>query len=148
VAATVATTVFLANVRQADVHGRHREDRLARRTVRSAPPNAVIIGHGDGRIFPLWYEYHVRSGRSDLAIIDRNLLPHDWYAGRSARFDGLLRWAAGFDLADGKRNNPRKLLRALVKANLGHRPIVALARYPELRGFCRGRNGVLHLCGR
>ncbi len=46
---------------------------LALNTLRTMPPNAVLITVGDNRVFPLWYAQDVLGVRRDVAVIPRNI---------------------------------------------------------------------------
>jgi hypothetical protein len=60
---------------------------LALNTFAVAPPSALLLTPGDPSIFALWYFQHVEGLRSDLALVDANLLGFDWYRARlSARY--------------------------------------------------------------
>ncbi len=130
-------TVLLRNVKQADLHGRHALDREVRRIVAEAPPGALIIGHGDGLMFGLWYERFVRSSRRDLDLLNRDLLAQDWYIRSRQHFTPQLRWPTGFDFDDGQLNPVEAVLAATVRANYSHRPIIALRDYTALTGCQR-----------
>jgi hypothetical protein len=53
--------------------------------LRGAPENAILLTPGDQTIFTLWYFQHVEGQRSDLIIIDANLVAFDWYRARLAK---------------------------------------------------------------
>lgn len=132
---TVASVV-VRNAPAADVHGVHGLDAEVRRIVREAPPNALLIGHGDGLMFGLWYERFVRSGRRDLDILNRDLLAQDWYITSVGHFTERMRWPTRFDWHDERLNPVEAVLAATVRANYPFRPILALRDYDALTG-CR-----------
>lgn len=52
----------------------------------SMPENALVITDGqDQTIFTVWYFHHVENVRSDLSIVDENLIAFDWYRARLIR---------------------------------------------------------------
>ncbi len=56
-------------------------------TEKSAPPNAVILGTGDYRLFSFIYADAMKL-RPDVTYIDPNLLNYDWYRERAGRLLG------------------------------------------------------------
>jgi hypothetical protein len=51
----------------------------ARDAVAALPPNALVLSHGDGRTFSLWYAVTVLDPRPDVVILCDNLLDWPWY---------------------------------------------------------------------
>lgn len=139
-AVVMAASVLLRNAKSADLHGRHALDIEVRRIIAEAPPHALIIGHGDGLMFGLWYERFVRSQRRDIDIVNRDLLAQDWYIQSRNHFTPQLRWPGGFDFHDGKLNPVEAMLAATVRANYGTRPILALRDYDALTGCRRAQD--------
>ena len=87
--------------------------------LREAPNDAILLTPGDQTIFSLWYYQHVEGQRSDLILIDANLLAFDWYRERLANqyptIDGL-------DMDDAVR---------LRNLNEGKRPFCMATLDPE-----------------
>ncbi|UCC52089.1 MAG: DUF2723 domain-containing protein [Anaerolineaceae bacterium] len=48
-------------------------------TLQQVPQNAILLTPGDQSIFLLWYFQHVEGQRTDLILVDANLLAFDWY---------------------------------------------------------------------
>ncbi len=67
-------------------HYNLREDKIIRPMVEEIfsqlPPEAIILTPGDQSIFTLWYFTHVEGKRSDLFLVDSNLLAFEWYRER------------------------------------------------------------------
>mgnify|MGYP001822449534 CR=1 FL=1 len=60
------------------------------KVLRIMPENAVVLTPGDHSIFSLWYFQHVEGQRTDLVLVDENLLAFMWYRQRLAvRYPGL-----------------------------------------------------------
>ena len=58
--------------------------------LRELPENAILLTPGDHSIFSLWYFQHVDGLRSDLVLVDANMLTFDWYRERlSLRYPEL-----------------------------------------------------------
>ena len=56
------------------------------KALNNLPENALVITDGqDQTIFTVWYFHHVENVRSDLAIVDENLIAFDWYRARFFR---------------------------------------------------------------
>ncbi len=47
--------------------------------LKTAPQHAILMTPGDNTIFALWYFQHVERLRTDLVLVDANLLAFDWY---------------------------------------------------------------------
>ena len=43
------------------------------------PPGAILISASDAHTFSLWYAQQVEGLRTDVLVIDRDLLPYSWY---------------------------------------------------------------------
>lgn len=53
---------------------------LARNILASCPPNAIYFANADNDTYPLWYIQNAEKFRTDVRIINQNLLPTDWYS--------------------------------------------------------------------
>lgn len=56
----------------------------------SAPENAILLTSGDRATFSVWYLQHVEGKRSDLLVVDGDLLAFEWYRSRLAQTHPLL----------------------------------------------------------
>lgn len=59
--------------------------RLAKNMLDQCDENAILITAGDNISFPLWYMQEVEGHRTDVRIIDYNLLGLSWYSNRLRR---------------------------------------------------------------
>lgn len=78
---TLAVPVLMANVEWAD-HDRSRKTLardVARNTLATCAPNAVLFTFGDNQTYPLWYAQEIEGFRRDVRIINTSLLGIDWY---------------------------------------------------------------------
>jgi hypothetical protein len=64
--------------------------RNAIRILETAPPQAVILAHGDNETYPVWYLQEVERLRRDVTIVVVPLLPAGWYRAELARRRALL----------------------------------------------------------
>ncbi len=81
VAATASILIF-AGARawpRADVHRDRAALDYARGAMAALPPGALVLAHGDGRTFSLWYGALVLDPRPDVVILYDNLLDWPWY---------------------------------------------------------------------
>jgi hypothetical protein len=81
-------------VREWPVQDLH-SDRVARDFMDSvlaeAPAHAIVVTAEDRYTFTLWVGMFVEGRRTDLAVVDRDLLSYDWYRARLQRgFPGLI----------------------------------------------------------
>lgn len=76
----VPTVMLLQNYRSHD----RSHNLIARDTawniLHSCQPNAILLSVGDNDTFPLWYLQQVEGVRTDVQVINTNLLTTDWYA--------------------------------------------------------------------
>ncbi len=77
--------LFLFNYQSVDLSGDHSVRTAVSALLRDAPENAILLTPGDQTIFTLWYFQHVEGQRSDLILIDANLVAFDWYRDRLAK---------------------------------------------------------------
>ena len=42
-------------------------------------PNAILVTYGDIITIPLWYLQHIENFRTDVTVVDANLIYSDWY---------------------------------------------------------------------
>lgn len=133
-AALIVAGPFGRGVAQADAYALDPIDDLVREIIRDAPTGALIVGDGDGLMFGLSYELHVRTARPDLELVNRDLLEQDWYVTNRARFGDRVRWPPGYDFHDDALNPADDLFVDLIRANYKTRPVLALRNYGELTG--------------
>ena len=62
-----------------DRSGRYLARDTARNYLSSCDKNAILFTYGDNDTFPLWYVQEVEGFRTDVRIININLLSADWY---------------------------------------------------------------------
>jgi len=97
-AATVSTVVCLGvptllAVENWDDHDRSKRY-LALNTAKayldSCAPDAILFANGDNDTFPLWYLQEVEGYRTDVRILNLNLMSADWYIDQAKRkaYDG------------------------------------------------------------
>lgn len=68
-----------------DDHDRSHDDSarmLAKNMLDQCDENALLISAGDNITFPLWYMQEVEEYRTDVRVIDYNLLGLSWYSDR------------------------------------------------------------------
>lgn len=53
---------------------------LARDILDSCPENALFLGNADNDTYPVWYAQNVLGYRTDVRVVNQNLLPTDWYS--------------------------------------------------------------------
>ncbi len=63
-----------------DRSGRYIALDLAKDILDSCPENAIFLGNADNDTYPVWYAQNVLGYRTDVRVINQNLLPSDWYS--------------------------------------------------------------------
>lgn len=76
--------LFALNFQAQNLRHEQRLRPMVQTILREIPENAIIVTPGDQSIFSLWYFHHVEGWRSDLILVDTNLLAFDWYRERLA----------------------------------------------------------------
>ena len=115
---------------RADARGRDDGYRYARDALAVLPPDALVLSHGDGRTFSLWYATTVLASRPDVVILYDNLLGWDWYR--------RLLHRAHPHLALPPRGLPRSVLRgAILRRYRDERPVFTTELEPELEPLFR-----------
>jgi hypothetical protein len=79
--AAIGTVTSWPKVRE---HHRPTVELFARNTLDTAPPNAVILGTGDHRLYGLLYVQHALGRRPDVVYLDPNMWRYRWYRQRLA----------------------------------------------------------------
>ena len=87
-----------------------------RETLPGLPSGAILISASDAHTFSLWYAQQVERLRPDVLVIDRDLLPYDWYG------ENLFPRYPGVDLPAGDVAGP-DWLSQLVENNLASRAV-------------------------
>jgi hypothetical protein len=131
-----------SSIRRVDAHGQHPLDRRVRAIIGTAPAQALIAARGDAMVFGLWYERFLRSGRSDVDIVSRELLLQPWYRDNTDHFSAAMRWPL-----EALRGPASERLAAVLRANYGHRPLVVVHPLDVPPG-CRRLAGGLLDCGK
>jgi hypothetical protein len=102
---------------------------FAEQSLRQVAPSAVIITDDDPRTFALWYARYGLELRSDVAIINANLLGYPWYR-------QLLQQIHSDLLFTDEANRPVKNLSTFIEQNHPRSPIyLATLRPPELKRY-------------
>jgi len=78
---SLSVPVILAqqNYHDHDRSGRYTARDVAYNYLNSCPPNAILFTIGDNDTFPLWYLQDVEGVRTDVRIVNLQLLRVDWY---------------------------------------------------------------------
>lgn len=97
--------LLVLNFQEIDLSNHAEARSLAESPLREAPQDAIIITTGDFATFSLWYLQHVEGQRSDVVIIDSNLLAFDWYRSRLAHANPSLQGLEQDDLPNVRRLN-------------------------------------------
>jgi membrane-associated phospholipid phosphatase len=141
VAVSTSAFALLSSLKHSDAQGRSQLDREVRAIVRSAPRDALIVARGDSMVFGLWYERFVRSRRSDLDIVGRELLMLPWYSRQKNHFTSAMRFPEQ-PLSGG----PSARLLRVIEANYAFRPVLVVHPADVPNGCLRTRAGLLR-CG-
>lgn len=72
-----------------NMHDHDRASRLSPRDVafnylNECPPHAILLTFGDNDTFPFWYLQQVEGLRTDVQVVNLNLLATDWYQRQTA----------------------------------------------------------------
>jgi hypothetical protein len=86
------------------------------------PPNAILFTIGDEQTFLAWYFKYVEKRRTDITVIDRNLLGAVW--GGSHMFNREL------NLPINEQDPPERIARKILEQMIHKRPIVFTPRLP------------------
>jgi hypothetical protein len=62
-----------------------------------APPNAILLTAQDRHTFTLWYFHYACGQRSDVTVVDRDLLAMPWYRATTVRETGMSDLVAATD---------------------------------------------------
>ncbi len=121
----VAAAGVVRTAPRADVHADRAALDYAREGMAALEPDAVVVAHGDGRTFALWYGAVVLTPRPDVVVLYDNLMDWTWYRTQlRARHPRLPLPPTGLS---------RPVLRgALFERFLDERPVYATELEPEL----------------
>jgi hypothetical protein len=100
--------LLLINYSSVDLSKEQSVRPAATALLREAPNNAILLTPGDQTIFTLWYFQHVEGQRSDLVLMDANLLAFDWYRKRLAIQYPYIRGLEKDDISSLRRLNEKK----------------------------------------
>ncbi|MFW5941182.1 MAG: DUF2723 domain-containing protein [Chloroflexota bacterium] len=90
--------LLMLNFNRLDLSKQDQARRLTTPVLQEAPQGAVLLTEGDRTTFTFWYLQHVERMRSDLILVDQNLLAFDWYRRRLKQQYPDLRRLEGDDL--------------------------------------------------
>jgi hypothetical protein len=97
----------------------------AREGIAVLPPDALVLSHGDGRTFALWYGASVLEPRPDVVILYDNLLDWPWYR------DEVRRRHPEVGLPPVGLSRP-VMRGAMIERHLDERPVYVTELEPEL----------------
>lgn len=109
--------LLVLNFQEIDLSNHTEARSLAESPLREAPRDAIIVTTGDHTTFSLWYLQYVEGQRSDVTVVDGNLLAFDWYRARIARANPSLRGLERDDLARFRQLN--EPLRPICELRIG-----------------------------
>jgi hypothetical protein len=76
---TVPLIMAAENWDDHDRSGRYLSRDIAYNYLHSCAPNSILFTVGDNDTFPLWYLQEVEGIRTDIRVVNMNLLSADWY---------------------------------------------------------------------
>ena len=94
-------------------------------SVRHLEPAALVVSHGDGRTFSLWYGTVVLADRGDVAVLYDTLLDWTWYRESVGRAHPQVALSPRRSRGAARRLD-------LVRRNVGHRPVYVTQLDPGL----------------
>jgi hypothetical protein len=103
----VPTFVLARNWSAQDLHADHAARDFVDGVLAQAPARAIVVTSQDRHTFALWVGVLVERRRSDLAVVDQDLVGYDWYRTRLWRsFPDLSVPETGGDASELARANP------------------------------------------
>ncbi len=102
-----------------DRSDRYTSIALAKNQLRSMDSNAVFFAYGDNETYPLWYAQEVEDIRTDVRVINLNLMNARWYV-EQLRKDNYLSEGLQFNhiKPDKLKKGKRKIIRFADRAGL------------------------------
>lgn len=133
--ATVGALALVPTVMASNTWDDHdRSDRyttieFAKNHLRSLDSNAVLFAYGDNETYPLWYAQEVEGFRTDVRVINLNLLNARWYV-EQLRKDNYLSEGLQFDnlKPDKLSKGQRSFVRYAKHPNIGKKQYVSLKK--------------------
>ena len=125
--ALVPTVMASNNWDDHDRSERYTTIEFAKNHLRSLDSNAVLFAYGDNETYPLWYAQEVEGFRTDVRVINLNLLNARWYV-EQLRKDNYLSEGLQFDYLkpDKLSKGQRSFVRYAKHPNIGKKEYVAL----------------------
>lgn len=118
---------IVGNVTLADARTELNGFEYALTGTRVLEPDALVISHGDGRTFSLWYGTEILEPRPDVAVLYDNLLGWDWYRDQVARTHPWISLPVKSLGRSAKRAS-------LIERHIDSRPVYVTELEPELQG--------------
>ncbi len=87
----------VTNLQEVDLSDDYAAYEYGSQVFAQTPVGSIVVSAADPHTFTLWYFARIVHGRSDIALIDRDLLAYDWY------LDGLRRAYPWLRLSDSLR---------------------------------------------
>ncbi len=115
---------------RADVSRLDGASDYARAGMAALAPDALVLAHGDGRTFALWYGAAVLRPRPDVVVLYDNLLDWPWYR------DFVARRYPGVGLPPPGLSRP-VMRGAMIERHLDERPVYVTELEPELAHLFR-----------